>query len=71
MENGTIIGYPESSAITSWIYNADKLLSLTYTGGKMYHYKNVPFTVVTQMLTADSVGKFLNTVIKPNYEFIA
>lgn len=70
MADGTIIGYPQSSAIARWVYATDGILSVTYTGEKHYHYMDVPFVVVAQMLTADSIGKFVNAVVKPNYEFI-
>ncbi len=69
LEDGTLMGRPESSAITMWVYLTVGILALTYKGGKTYHYRAVPFTVIAQMLTADSVGAFVNAVVKPNYEF--
>jgi hypothetical protein len=70
LEDGYLIGYPESSAISMWSY-FENTLTVTYTANdKMYHYKDVPFTVIAQMLTAESVGKFINVVVKPNYKFI-
>ena len=68
LADGTLIGYPESSAVTLWMYS-NSHLTITYTGGKSYHYQEVPFTVVAQMLTAESIGKFVNAVVKPNYKF--
>jgi hypothetical protein len=71
MEDGALLGRPESSAVEMWVYlPQSQTLSIHYKGGKNYHYHNVPFTVVMQMLTADSFGKFVNVVVK-KYEFTA
>lgn len=68
-ENGVLIGYPESSAVEWYMYDISNTLWVTYTGNKTYRYLEVPFFVIAQMLTANSVGKFINTVVKPNYQF--
>jgi hypothetical protein len=68
LKNGALIIYPESSAIEMAQYQ-DETLSVTYTGGKTYYYREVPTTVVFHLLVTESFGKFINTHIKPNYEF--
>jgi hypothetical protein len=69
LPSGTIIGYPDSTAVTMWHYLVTGTLVITYTGGSKYFYKKVPFTDVMRMLTANSLGEYINKVIKPNYEF--
>jgi hypothetical protein len=68
--NGLIITPSNSSAISQINYLADdRVLVVTYSNGGMYHYKEVPATTVFHLLVAESFGKFINTHIKPNYEF--
>lgn len=56
----------ESSAIHAIDYSLkEQILSIQFTSGGTYDYPNVPFEVVKDMLTADSVGKFFHQVIKP------
>ena len=70
LPTGAIIGYPESEAVTTWHYLPSGTLAVYFTGyGKAYFYKNVPFAQVMRLMTTDSVGTFINKVIKPNYEF--
>jgi hypothetical protein len=69
LSTGAIIGYPESSAVVKWLYNTTGSLGVTFPNGKTYIYRGVPFYEVTRLMTANSVGEFINKVIKPNYEF--
>jgi hypothetical protein len=40
-------------------------LQVTYVGGKCYDYLNVDFDEFTQLMTAVSIGRYLNENIKP------
>jgi hypothetical protein len=44
-------------------------LEVNFISGKVYAYKNVPEKVYRTMRSATSKGRFLNFVIKPNYEY--
>lgn len=70
MENGSLIIHCKSSAIQRIQYMTNmEILVVAYQGGKIYYYKNVPAKVVFHLLVTESFGKFVNTHIKPNYEF--
>jgi len=57
-----------SEIITEWWYSPEwQALKLSY-GDKAYYYRGVPYSVIHEMLCVDSLGKFANLVIKPNYE---
>lgn len=45
----------------------DNTLYVTFHKSGTYTYKNVPGSVFIEMCNAESVGRFLNQVIKPNY----
>jgi hypothetical protein len=61
---------PKSEIITSWIYQGTYgMLSVSW-GERRYHYKDVEFSTVHAMMTADSLGQFLNKVVKPNHEVV-
>jgi hypothetical protein len=52
----------------SW---ADDTLYLTFVKtGATYQYSGVPFEKYTELVQAESVGKFFHSAIKPNYEGI-
>ena len=55
-----------SSNINSVSYS-EKGLTVVFKSGKEYLYPGVPKLLYEQMLDADSVGKFFNAEIKPNY----
>lgn len=61
---------PKSEAITMWVYQKvwDRLT--VSWGEKMYHYEGVEFSTVHALMTADSLGQFLNKVVKPNHEVL-
>jgi KTSC domain len=53
----------DSSSIESVGYDAK------YVNGGVYKYFGVPEFVHRRLLTSDSPGAFVNSVIKRNYEF--
>jgi KTSC domain len=60
----------DSSSIESVGYDAkDQTLELEYVNGGVYKYFGVPEFVHRRLLTSDSPGAFVNSVIKRNYEF--
>jgi hypothetical protein len=59
---------PVSEIITSWVYLANKRVLAVTWGDKNYHYYEVPFSTVHAMMSAESLGKFLNAEVKPNYK---
>jgi hypothetical protein len=46
-----------------------KDLHVKFRNGSAYRYLDVPRVVFDHLLTAESVGKFLNRAIKPKYQF--
>lgn len=44
-------------------------LIITFTTGKRYEYSAVPFSVVREMLAADSVGSYFAQNIKGVYNY--
>lgn len=68
LPNGSIIGYPDSSAVAFWCFTSRGTFSVRFRGtDRMYVYEGVHFSEVTRLMTADSVGEFINKVIKPNH----
>ena len=66
--DGYMTSTPNSEAVTRWSF-FPKYESLHVTwGDKNYIYSGVPFIVVARLLATDSVGRFLNAEVKPNYE---
>lgn len=59
----------ESSQIDSVAHDEQGLFVKFISGGSIYGYPEVPKATFDQMLTAESVGKFLNSQIKPNYAY--
>ena len=63
-----MIETPKSSSILAYGY--DKMtqrLHIQYYNKEMYIYKSVPHKVIESLTKADSMGKFINAHIKPNY----
>ena len=62
---------PESSQVQQLkYYPATETLVVIYKPkGDEYEYYNVPANVAEELWVADSVGKFLNRVIKPSYKY--
>ena len=44
-------------------------LRVTFKHGGIYDYLGVPREVLEQVIGAESVGKAINTLVKPAYEF--
>jgi hypothetical protein len=59
----------KSSAIRWWSYNVvTKNLTVKYhSGEKYYKYEGVPYSIIIEMMFADSLGAFIAKTIKPNY----
>ena len=58
-----------STAIARTGYDADRrVLRLEYKSGRIYDYHGVPPEKYEELLSAGSVGEFVNLEIKPNYE---
>lgn len=56
--NLDVIGYQNGS------------LFVRFKNGGCYEYKKVPFTQFDALQKVESAGKFLNSVIKPNFECV-
>jgi hypothetical protein len=60
----------KSSAIAEVGHDPEtRLLRLAFRSGRVYEYFDVPPDVYEDLLNAESVGEFVNRVIKPNYEY--
>ena len=60
---------PKSEAITMWVYQGLHNALAVIWGEKMYTYRDVEFSKIYSMMSADSLGKFINEEIKPNHTF--
>lgn len=58
-----------SSAVQFWYYNlSDQELVIQYKKSEtFYHYENVPFSVIFDLMLADSLGAFIAKEVKPKY----
>ena len=62
----------DSSSVTRVGYDeATSDLKIEYRSGWEYLYAGVPANVYEDLLSAKSVGKFVNAEIKPNYPYTA
>ena len=60
----------KSSNVHSVGYEPEtKSLFVCFHGGSLYQYHNVPLAIHAAMMNADSVGRFFNSMVKPNYKF--
>ena len=60
----------KSSAIRSVGYDAaDWVLQVEFLGGKVYNYFRVPPDEHAKLMAAPSIGGYVNSEIKPYYEF--
>lgn len=57
--NVAAVGYDEES----------KTLAVEFHNGGVYHYYDVPPNTFKALLTADSVGQYLNMVVKSQFSF--
>ena len=61
----------DSSCVSNLAYDSDtKILRVRYVTNKEYDYLDVEPTTFDEMRKADSIGRFLNAVIKPNYPYV-
>jgi hypothetical protein len=59
-----------SSTVASVGYDPGSLtLEVEFTSGAVYQYFDVPETVYRELVTADSLGAYLNHNIKNSYRF--
>ena len=59
----------DSSAVEELAYDSDEeLLFITFTGGNVYTYFDVPMDIAMSVAGSDSVGVSVNTLIKGTYE---
>jgi hypothetical protein len=68
--DGTLMGHPESSAVSEWNYLVHTAtLVVEYKGStKQYFYEEVPSYKVFQMLASESIGAFIAKAIKPHHQ---
>jgi hypothetical protein len=52
-----------------WVYQGLYNALAVIWGEKMYTYRDVEFSKIYSMMSADSLGKFINKEIKPNHTF--
>ena len=61
----------DSSVLRSVGYDERRqLLKVRFRNGRTYFYVAVPAHVHRALLSAESMGKYLNEVIKPNYRAV-
>jgi hypothetical protein len=48
---------------------SDGTLELEYVNGSIYQYDDVPQTTFAALLAAPSIGAYVNTHIKPYYDY--
>jgi hypothetical protein len=61
---------PKSSRVSQVTFDDQTgELTVEFSRGGTYVYHNVPSDTYSLMVTAESVGKFLNEEIKPRYGF--
>ena len=57
-----------SSVVIAAGYDAEhRILEVKFRNGRTYYYLDVPPAEYQRFMAADSVGAYLNEVIKPNY----
>lgn len=60
----------QSSNISEVGYDpASMTLEVLFTNGTIYQYFDVPEALYQELISAESVGKFLNTQIKNSYRY--
>jgi phage repressor protein C with HTH and peptisase S24 domain len=59
----------KSSVVASVGYDpTQRRLEVAFHNGRVYAYFEVPPSVYEELVAAESVGKFFNENVKPNYE---
>lgn len=67
-DGSMVCSYPKSTAISQWVWLANVETLAVVWGDKRYHYRGVPFRVIHEMMRTESLGRFMVTTVKPNYE---
>jgi hypothetical protein len=61
-----------SSSVASIGYDpVAAVLEIEFRNGRIYQYRQVPPQAHRLLLQADSIGEFVNNVIKPRFEAVA
>lgn len=62
--------FERSSSIKSAAYDVStQVLSITFKGGATYDYAEVPNSAYTELMLAESTGKFVSANIVPKYKY--
>ena len=62
----------DSSTIAMVGYDEEQqILEITFRDGRVYHYLEVPPERALSLLRAESKGRFLNSDIKPEFDYRA
>lgn len=70
MKDGLMLQKVESSNIAAVGYDDEsEILYVEFKSGFTYKYFNVPYYVYTELMDADSCGKYLNQYVKGTYEY--
>lgn len=60
----------DSSRISNVAYDPTKqILEIEYKRGGTYQYKDVPLRIFNELVSAKSVGKYFQAMIKPFYQY--
>ncbi|WP_328992594.1 KTSC domain-containing protein [Kribbella sp. NBC_01245] len=60
-----------SASIRSVGYDVESsVLEVEFVSGDVYRYLDVPQLVHKQLMTSESIGRFLNSRVKPNYAVV-
>lgn len=60
----------DSSSVASIGYDADeRVLEVEFHNGRVYQYFDVAEQTHLELVAAESIGAFINNVIKPSYRF--
>jgi len=60
----------KSSCIDHAEYDTEnRVLTIRYNSGSVYDYANVPMSIVTDLLNAESRGKFVHAKIQGFYDY--
>lgn len=46
-----------------------KILRIRFAEGNVFDYQGVPVRVFKELFEAESIGRYINWEVKPNYEF--
>jgi hypothetical protein len=61
----------DSSSIASIGYDPGRqALEIEFVNGGVYEYQDVPVEELERLVTSDSLGRYLNRHIKPNYRAV-